>query len=417
MSDIDTSAALDYGFDAATIVVDRPHWRLVAKVLATTLDPAVTAQCLAENETLDLALIRLDGVDAYAHGKTRPLDGTQIGRCPPDQAHPAADAAEPTPPIEETALDCVIRAVRETMAAKYGGWIPAIGKNRYMQNVMPFPQSKPLAIDLPKWTERPQDWIDRASSAGAGVHVGVLDTRIFAHPSLDGHFDADADSTLTITTHPLKGWQGHATFVVGLIAHEAPRAQITVRALFDRPHGGPTPVVPTADAWDTAVAIAGFAELGVHVLNLSLGCRTWDGEPPLAMRRAIEKLGPGTLVVAAAGNHGQASYWCKPTWPAALSGVVAVGARDAQFSPDLPWVTAEADGKDVTSTYLKDSVVEDEPPNRYGDGYAKWSGTSFAAATVTGAIAAAMTPKRPARKALHDLMATGKVVSAYKRSS
>jgi membrane-anchored mycosin MYCP len=404
-------SSLDHGFDAATIVVDRPHWRLVAKIL-TALSPAVTAECVTENETLDLALLRLDGVDAYAHGKTRRLDGTQIMQC--RCYHGEAD--EPPAPVEEAPLECVIRAVREGIAAAdYGGWVPEIGKNRYMRGVMPLPQSKPLAVELPVWTGPQHQWIDPNSPAGTGVHVGVLDTRIFAHPSLDGHFHADAGSTLTMTADPLKVWQGHATFVVGLIAHQAPKAQITVRALFDRQNGGPTPDPPTADSWDTAVAIAGFAATGVQVLNLSLGCHTWDGKAPLAMRRAIETLGSGTLVVGAAGNHRQTNYCCKPTWPAALPGVVAVGARGADFSLDLPWVTAEADGKDVTSTYLKDATIEHEPKDQYHAGYATWSGTSFAAANVTGAIAAALTHE--ARTALHNVLATGTVARAHQQSS
>ena len=71
----------------------------------------------------------------------------------------------------------------------------------------------------------------------------------------------------------------------------------------------------------------------------------------------------------------------------------------APFSPDAPWVDALAPGVDVVSTC--DAV---------GDGtgvFARWSGTSFAAAAVTGAIAALVGPGRTARQAWEQLRDEG----------
>jgi subtilisin family serine protease len=87
-------------------------------------------------------------------------------------------------------------------------------------------------------------------------------------------------------------------------------------------------------------------------------------------------------------------------WPAALDEVVGVATMDGEGrrpswspDPDLPWIDATARGEDVTSTYLAGKVdlhtvnrVVDEPFN----GYARWSGTSFSAAQVSGAIAASV---------------------------
>jgi hypothetical protein len=103
-------------------------------------------------------------------------------------------------------------------------------------------------------------------------------------------------------------------------------------------------------------------------------------------------------------------------WPAALDDVVAVGASDgnghrAQFSPDLPWVnfpgTRRRRQRAPTLTGRIRAGSKDVHTDATGDGFtgwANWSGTSFAAATVSGAIAARIKPgHRTAREALDDL--------------
>jgi subtilisin family serine protease len=172
--------------------------------------------------------------------------------------------------------------------------------------------------------------------------------------------------------------------------------------------------------WNAAKHIADLAASGVDVLNLSLGCFTGDGNPPLALATAIGRVSPETVVVAAAGNYDEADIkqgltLTTPMWPAALDDVVAVGASDgdghrAQFSPDLPWVNFLAPGVGVESTYLTGRVragSEDAHADATSEaftGWANWSGTSFAAASVSGAIAARIKPgHRTAREALDDL--------------
>jgi subtilisin family serine protease len=142
------------------------------------------------------------------------------------------------------------------------------------------------------------------------------------------------------------------------------------------------------------------------------------------LQRAISRLTPGMVVVAAAGNHGerppgqeQADLADRAAvlFPAALDEVVAVGALDredrpAGFNPRgaredqwAPWIDVFAPGTDVVSAYLGEQAEDGgEPgevvaiPERDGAvprelrfrGWARWSGTSFAAARVTGEIAA-----------------------------
>jgi hypothetical protein len=88
--------------------------------------------------------------------------------------------------------------------------------------------------------------------------------------------------------------------------------------------------------------------------------------------------------VAAAGNDGT----CVPMYPAALPGVIGVGALDedgeaAPFTNYGPWVRASTLGTDVVSMFFedfdgKDPPVEGADPDQF-QGWARWSGTSFAA--------------------------------------
>jgi subtilisin family serine protease len=155
-----------------------------------------------------------------------------------------------------------------------------------------------------------------------------------------------------------------------------------------------------------------FAESGVDILNLSLGCRTADGRPPLLMARAAELLSQRMLLVAAAGNHHLSPTPTAPTWPAALPDVIAVGALEADgspadFSPRLPWLTCSALGRGVVGAYATgDVTMLDGSVDTFSTGYAEWSGTSFATATVSGVVAAHTVPGRvSAHEALRAVLA------------
>jgi subtilisin family serine protease len=128
------------------------------------------------------------------------------------------------------------------------------------------------------------------------------------------------------------------------------------------------------------------------------------------------------VVVAAAGNAGT----CRPFWPAALPEVTAVGAVDgycrerALFSNYGKWVDAYAPGVDVISTFLfHDGPVEVtdilsgaaipnwiQDPDHY-EGWAMWSGTSFAAPYVAGAIAHLMCSENKSAKVAKEFVLQG----------
>lgn len=224
---------------------------------------------------------------------------------------------------------------------------------------------------------------------GSSVEVGVLDTGAWDHPWLasrvttgqhDGELlDADGDGALDDQA-------GHGTFVAGVVLQQAPRARVRVARVLDSWGVG-----------DDVSVTKGLRRLaGCKVINLSLGGYTLDDLPPLLLERAIATLPDDVVVVAAAGNNRSR----RPFWPAALKAVVAVGALDADtqraaFSNYGWWVNACAPGVDRHSTFVtfdgpREPREEGEVDDDRFEGWARWSGTSFAAPVVAGRIAALM---------------------------
>ena len=219
------------------------------------------------------------------------------------------------------------------------------------------------------------------------VKVGILDTRLFAHPDLAGRYLADHDALVPATTASTPDSEAHATFIAGVILAEAPNADLIVGHVLNAYN-------ICGSSWDVATKMAAFVDAGVSVLNISFGAATHDDKPPLVLRRAVNELtSRNVVIVAAAGNHGPNET---KMWPAAFKKVVAVGAgariagtdsfKVADFSPRQRWVDLLAPGEDIHSLYK-------------ASGYRRWSGTSFSAAAVSGAVAylvetQRMTPRR-----------------------
>jgi subtilisin family serine protease len=242
------------------------------------------------------------------------------------------------------------------------------------------------------------------------VCVGVVDTGIPSHPDLAGRWSHAGGKMTTSGEHSHAA--GHGVFISGLIAQRAPNCELNIYGVLGEGNG-------TASVWEVANAIASLA-VSCDILNLSLSCFTKDDEPPFTLRRAIERVGPDVVAIAAAGNHGlvEPSDILAPTsqsWPAAFDRVVAVAAHDdagqiPKWSFQGPWVRLLAPGVNVTSCYLEGTVNFHYRPNEFGpatksfSGYAHWSGSSFAAANVSGAIANLMaSEKMTAPEALHWL--------------
>ncbi|WP_067130815.1 S8 family peptidase [Microtetraspora malaysiensis] len=244
---------------------------------------------------------------------------------------------------------------------------------------------QPLLFGGPGGRPVPARPVSYAREEPWDVTVGVLDTGLAPHPWLAEWYsddvaeiaDADHDGVLDEQA-------GHGTFVAGLILREAPGVRLRAVRVLDS-HG----------VSDQATLLRALARLGgerIDVLNLSLGGYTVDDEPPLGVAEALR---PFPAVVACAGNTASS----RPFWPAALPDVVAAGALDgaarASFSAHGPWVGACAEGVGMTSSFLEHGAFH---------GYATWSGTSFAAAVVTGAVARLCREMPPARAVRHALL-------------
>ncbi|MEY2522097.1 MAG: hypothetical protein QOJ66_662 [Ilumatobacteraceae bacterium] len=176
---------------------------------------------------------------------------------------------------------------------------------------------------------------------------------------------------------------GHGTFIAGIIERIAPGCAIEVIGVLG----------PQGDCSESAVveAITNVANRRIlpAFLNLSFGGYVWE-QAPMLSRAVVLAQKRGTVVVASAGNDGT----CRPSFPAAIPGVVSVGAigpdGPAWFSNYGSWVRACAPGMDVVSSFFR-SFDGAEVPSGGRDidrfkAWATWSGTSFAAPTVIGAL-------------------------------
>jgi thermitase len=281
------------------------------------------------------------------------------------------------------------------------------------------------AQDYPWRTEGPPA---APAVARAAVRVALVDTGLAAKPRTDGWLDgvpigpANTDPLDVLAPAGRLDWgAGHGTFTAGIVRRVAPQCEI-VAYRFTRGDGLGT------DQDVAALLLRAAAEghqAGVPtIINASLGTPGIDGAPPAAMRAAIELISaryPDVLVVAAAGNMGTA----EPVYPAAFDTVVAVGAltddlRPAPFSSHGPWLTCSTVGVGVVSTFVPGvSPPEPDPghPDQvFGpDAWAMWTGTSFSAPQVSGAVArlCAENPGVTARAALDLLLADRPKLPGY----
>ncbi|TDD90477.1 peptidase S8 and S53 subtilisin kexin sedolisin [Actinomadura darangshiensis] len=255
-----------------------------------------------------------------------------------------------------------------------------------------------LVLGQPMWWSGPADRPRPAAPMPApgpvrarrDVTVAILDTGLSPHPwyadadwfreqrdEVGEVLDADLDFELDAQA-------GHGTFIAGVVLSQAPSAALRARRVI----GGDG----VGDELDVIRALESLARRGrADVVNISLGCHTYDDRPSPVLSRAVAALGRRTVIVACAGN----AATDRPFWPAAMKPVVGVAALDgpdrAWFSNYGWWVDACAQGVGLASTFVRfdgSRPVEDgTDPDRF-DGFATWSGTSFAAPVVAGRIAA-----------------------------
>jgi subtilisin family serine protease len=230
--------------------------------------------------------------------------------------------------------------------------------------------AKPLSLVSGKGAETDPKRAADVATLDTGWVEGLPDAlRSQLVPDSDDEEQVDADHDRQLDTQ-----NGHGSFVAGVVHQHSPELVID-----------PGKVLDTTGVGDDASITLELLETKAPVINLSLGGYTEDDLPPIAMADAVRVLRRRAVVVAAAGNHASG----RPFWPAAFKGVLAVAAYDARdgqvarapFSNFGHWVDLCAPGVDIVSTFVH------FPGQPRFDGWASWSGTSFAAPFVSAAVA------------------------------
>jgi subtilisin family serine protease len=189
---------------------------------------------------------------------------------------------------------------------------------------------------------------------------------------------------------------GHGVFIAGIYGRLAPGCIVTVAREM-----GTFGDIDDADAARAIMRAAGRVADGPLVVNMSFRGYTEADDPPIALAWAIRFLrrtrreDGSVALVASCGNDAS----CRPTWPAVLPGVIGVAAlaengAPATFTNFGPNARACAPGVGIISTFLFDldpghAVADANPSSDLADfqGWASWSGTSFAAPIVGAELA------------------------------
>jgi Subtilase family len=268
-----------------------------------------------------------------------------------------------------------------TVAGGVGSSCPATEPEEAYDDIEPFPSVCP-------------------AGGGAGVLIYMADTGLLrdaaTHSWLAGvqmgdpAEDADPHSPLLGNPPVIPAYTGHGTFVAGVTRCMAPSAEIIVTNAFS--------VAGSVLEADLVPRLEAALGLGVDIFHLTIACLSRHDLPLISFLEWLRRLRQygGVVCIAAAGNSG----FRRPTWPAAFSEVISVGALGgdwrgrASFSNFGGWVDVYAPGRDLINAYATGKYTCHVSPYagqvRRFYGMAKWSGTSFSTPIVTGLIAARM---------------------------
>ncbi|BAY66526.1 peptidase S8/S53 [Calothrix brevissima NIES-22] len=219
------------------------------------------------------------------------------------------------------------------------------------------------------------------TSGSPQICIAVLDGLIdFKHPCFLGADLTQIPTLVTGEANPNGGMSLHGTHVASIIFSQLGSP---VRGIAPQCKGLSIPVFADEgrqlSQLDLARAIEQAVNAGAHIINISGGQLTDEGEAEGWLRRSVQLCQEkNVLIVAAAGNDGCACLHV----PAALPAVLAVGAMDDKGKP----INFSNWGK----SYQNQGIVapgENILGAKPGGGTTQLSGTSFAAPIVTGVAA------------------------------
>jgi hypothetical protein len=318
-------------------------------------------------------------------------------------------------------------------------------RRRLIAGHIPFNQVAPNHVLIPAnwhtcpWSppEEPDRRAEIPVRAGTPVDVVVLDSGYIAEGPITSRVErrvdygewftklstpgyAWVDPAPEVTDAPRKDRRldtlvGHANFVAGVVAQACPQARITLvsqNGAFVQSDVADTPIPTEASVaralWEhrnAAVINVGFAFATLPSTRALANSVDPSGPPSWTLGLVLRGIPRTSVLVAPAGNQSSRVRQYPAAFGLMHPNVVGVGSIDIHgqrsfFSNYGPWVACCTVGENVLSSFITswDGPTEDaepkgwpgagtHPAKDFTSGWALWSGTSFAAPKVAGAIA------------------------------
>ncbi len=314
-----------------------------------------------------------------------------------EQTGAEADPIAGTDTLEVTAPEPELAGVAAELTAEPD--VEAVEPNRVrsasrVPNDASYPSQQPYLTRI----GAPTAW--DVADTGTSAVVAVLDTGVDRdHPDLAPNLVAGRDF-VNLDTDPSDD-NGHGTEVAGVVGAATGNGGGIAGVAWNAKIMPVKVLGPDGTGLDADIAsgITWATDQGTDIINLSLGGFGSSTALDQAVGYALDH---DVLVVAAAGNGATGL----PSFPAAIPGVLAVTATDAQgrfawFSNHGPWITLAAPGIDVVSTKLAAGPTMAIAPV---------TGTSFSSPIVAG-VAALVRERHPAwswNKVAYELVRTAR---------